>query len=130
MIASHDVYGAMKDQLSFALMKQLRMPIAQSYLIDATLPMDYIRNQWKAGYHVASISHGDKGYAIIMNGGLIPQRIISSDTFPSTQLRDQMALGFRMTSITAHGGKWDIVMSLENGVYSQIVTTHKQFPSQ
>jgi len=130
VIASHDVCGAMKDQLSFALMKQLRMPIAQSYLIDATLPMDYIRNQWKAGYHVASISHGDKGYAIIMNGGLIPQRIISSDTFPSTQLRDQMALGFRMTSITAHGGKWDIVMSLENGVYSQIVTTHKQFPSQ
>ena len=130
VIASHSVYGAMNDQLSFALMKQMRMPIAQSYLIDKTLPKDYIRNQWKAGYHIASISHGDEGYAIIMNGGMIPQYIISSDTFPSTQVRDYLALGFRMTSLSAHAGKWDIVMSLENGVYAQIITTHKQFPTQ
>jgi hypothetical protein len=130
MIASHLAFGEMQDQVSFVLMKQLRMPIAQSYLTDVELPMEYIQNQWNAGYHVAGISHGDKGYAIIMNGGLIPQKIVSSDTFPSTQLRDYMAMGFRMTSISAHAGKWDIVMSLENGVYSQVITTHTQFPSK
>jgi outer membrane protein OmpA-like peptidoglycan-associated protein len=129
MIASHSAFGALQDNVSFVLMKQLRYPIAQTYMIDARLPLEYIQNQWKLGYHIAGISHGDNGYAVIMNGGMIPQKIISSDTFPSTQIRDYMALGFRMTAISAHAGKWDIIMSLQNGVYSQIITTHKQFPN-
>ena len=128
--ASHCAFGEMQDQVSFVLMKQLRMPIAQAYLTDTTLPMEYIQNQWKVGYHIAGISHGDQGYAVIMNGGLIPQKIISSDTFPSTQLRNYLAMGFRMSSISAHAGKWDIVMSLDNAVYAQVITTHTQFPAK
>ncbi|MCE2756315.1 MAG: hypothetical protein LW818_10080, partial [Ignavibacteriae bacterium] len=56
VIASHLAFGEMQDQVSFVLMKQLRMPIAQAYLTDAKLPMEYIKNQWKAGYHIAGLS--------------------------------------------------------------------------
>jgi hypothetical protein len=94
-LASHVHYGMAMQQseVSFILMKKLRMPIAQSYMIDATFPMEYIRNQWKTNYHIVSLSHGDNGVAVIMNGGMIPQRIITSDTFPSVQIQDQLALG-------------------------------------
>ncbi len=131
MIASHIhiAWGSMQNQVSFVLMKQLSRPIAQAYMIDTILPMEYIRSQWKTGYHISDISHGDNGYSVIMNGGMIPQTIISSDTFPHTDIRDKLALGFRITSMTAHSGAWDIVMSLENAIYGQVVTTHKQFPA-
>lgn len=121
---------AKNEQISFVLMKKYARPISQSYIVDTSLPMEYIRSQWSAGYHVVQISRGQFGYSVIMNGGMIPQRIISSDTFPTKQIRDQLALGLRITSISGYQGKWDIVMTLDNRVMNQYVILQSTFPSQ
>jgi outer membrane protein OmpA-like peptidoglycan-associated protein len=121
---------AKNEQMSFVLMKKYPRPISQSYVVDTILPMQYIRSQWSAGYHVAHISRGQFGYSVIMNGGIIPQRIISADTFPILQIRDQLALGLRITAISGYQGKWDIVMTLDNGVMNQYVILQSTFPSQ
>ncbi|MFN5246547.1 MAG: hypothetical protein ACK5DB_04080, partial [Ignavibacteria bacterium] len=111
-------------------MKKYTRPISQSYIVDTSLPMEYIRSQWISGYHVAQISRGQFGYSVIMNGGMIPQRIISSDTFPTMQIRDQLALGLRITAISGYQGKWNIVMTLDNRVMNQYVILQSTFPSQ
>lgn len=121
---------ASNEQISFVLMKKYTRPISQSYIIDTSLPMENIRSQWISGYHVAQISRGQFGYSVIMNGGMIPQRIISSDTFPTMQIRDQLALGLRITSISGYQGKWNIVMTLDNRVMNQYVILQSTFPSQ
>lgn len=127
----HSSYSQSFDrQLSFVVMKRYRMPIAQSYRIDPNVSIDSIRKQWNMGYHIGNLSRGDYGVAVVMNGGMIPQTIISSDSIPWQSIRDQLALGMRITSMAGHKGKWDIVLSLDNGVQVQHFSVHSAFPKE
>lgn len=116
------------DKFSLILMKSTRNPLAQAYMIDTALPMKFIHDQWKAGYHISELSMGDYRYSVIMNGGMIPQKILTSDSFPELQLRDNLALGMSVTSVTGFKGKWHFVMSLDQSIMNHIVLMQGAFP--